>query len=241
MKQVVTIKNLSVIENNNKLLNDVSLTFFEGISTFLCGTSGSGKTLLLEAIAGKVKYEGDINCKVKTSVLFDKVIFTSNSVEDELKYLSLNFIQKQFVANFFDEAKLKVNPNHLSFKEQKILILCSALWQNAKVIFIDNLYSFLDKEDIQKFNSYFLENKITVVLVSTDIEEALNYEYMIVMDSGIVAIEGRTKQVLTEERLLKRLGIGLPFYVDLSIQLKYYNLIDKIYLNKEELTKKLWK
>ena len=136
---------------------------------------------------------------------------------------------------------MKINPNNLSFKEQKILVLCSALWQNPKTIFIDNLYSFLDNETINIFTTYFAENKITIVLVSTNIEEALNYKYMIVMDHGIVAIEGKTEQVLREEKILKRLGIGLPFYVDLSIQLKYYNLIDKIYLSKEELTKKLWK
>ena len=64
---------------------------------------------------------------------------------------------------------------------------------------------------------------------------------MIILNGGNVAIEGKTMQVLKEEKLLKRLGIGLPFYIDVSLQLNLYNLIDKIYLNKEELADALWK
>lgn len=241
MKKAIQINNLSVKKNNKLLLQNISLTFFQGVSCFLCGTSGSGKTLLLEAIANKIKYEGHIDTFSKVVVLFDKLSFTSNSVEDELKYLSLNSVQQQFISNFFDENKLSSSPNDLSFKEKKILILCSLLCKNPQIVFIDNLFSFLDDDTIKKFDTYFKKNKITVVLVSTNIEEALKYKYMIVMNDGMVAIEGQTEQVLKEEKILKRLGIGLPFYVDLSIQLKYYNLIDEIYLTKEELTDKLWK
>lgn len=241
MKKVVEVKNLSVEINDKNILNNVTLNFFEGVHTFLCGTSASGKTMLLKAINQQVEYLGEVNCSEKVSIIYDKLNFTSNSVEDELKFLSLSPLQKEFIANFFDEQTLKINPNNLSFYEQKLLILCSAIYQNPKIVFIDNLYSFLKKDDIKKFNKYFTKNKITVVLVSNDIEESLNYKYMIVMDKGIVAIEGKTEQVLKEEKILKRLGIGLPFYVDLSTQLQYYNLLDKVYLNKKELVDKLWK
>lgn len=241
MKKVVKVENLNLDLNNSCFFKDLSLSFFEGISTFLCGTNGSGKTLLLKSIAKKIKYQGEIKCFKKTVVVFDKYYFTTNSVEDELKFLSLSHLQKKFVLNFFEEATLDLNPNNLSFYQQKLLLLCSCLYKNPKVIFIDNLYSFLEKRDIQKFNDYFKENNITVILVSNDIEQALNYEYMIVMNQGMIAIEGRTEQVLKEEKILKRLGIGLPFYVDLSTQLQYYNLINKVYLTKEELVGKLWK
>lgn len=241
MKKVVEIKNLSVDLDGKKILNSVTLTFFSGVHTFLCGTSASGKTILLKAINQQVNYSGEVNCLEKVSIVVDKLNFTTNSVEDELKFLSLSPLQKEFIANFFDEQTLKINPNMLSFYKQKLLILCSIIYQNPKILFIDNLFSFLKKDDIKKFNKYFTKNKITVVLVSNNIEEALNYKYMIVMDKGIVAIEGKTDQVLKEEKILKRLGIGLPFYVDLSTQLQCYNLIDRIYLNKKELVDKLWK
>ena len=240
MKEVVVIKDLN-IENNRFSLENISLTFYEGVNVFLCGTSGSGKTLLLKAIQKKVKYQGEINCYIKPVVLFDKSYFATSLVEDEMRYVLLNEEQKELVDNFFDRRLLKTNPNELSFYQKKLLILCSSLYLNSKIIFIDNLFSFFKQEDIKKFREYFSKCNITVVVVSTNIEEALNYDYMIVLSNGVVAIEGKTLQVLKEERLLKRLGTGIPFYVDISIQLKYYNLLDKIYVNKEDLKEKLWK
>jgi energy-coupling factor transporter ATP-binding protein EcfA2 len=241
MKKAVIIDNVNYSYNGEDILKNISLNFYSGINTFICGTCGSGKTMLLRAIDDSIKYSGSINCCVKTVVLFDKSNFFANSVEDELKYLILNDSQKKFVQMFFNKKDLKQNPNNLSFRLQKILILCSSLCSNPKIIFIDNLFSFLSLDDVNKFIDFFKKNNITIVSVSNNIEEALLYDYMIVLDKGIVAIEGKTNQVLQEEKLLKRLGIGLPFYVDLCIQLKLYGLIDKVYLSKEELVSKLWK
>lgn len=240
MKKVVTIQNLTIDYKPKKILDSIFLNFFSGISTFLCGTSGSGKTLLLKAIANEIKYEGKICTYGNVIVLLDRNNFSTNSVEEEIRYLQLNPVQKEFVSLFFDMSLLKENPNALSNKMKKILLLCSCFYQNPDMVFIDNLYSFLNEKEIKKFNVFFKKQHITVVLVSTDIEQALQFKYMIVLDQGKVAIEGKTDQVLLEEKILKRLGVGLPFYVDLSLQLKYYNLVDKICLSKEELVKELW-
>jgi hypothetical protein len=59
--------------------------------------------------------------------------------------------------------------------------------------------------------------------------------------NGINAIDGKTLDVLKNEKILKRLGFSLPFMLDLSIQLELYGLINKTYLNKEGLVKNLWK
>lgn len=240
MGKAVIVHNLTIMKEKRKLLDGISLTFFKGLPTFLCGSCDSGKTLLLKSIAEEIEYEGKIQSFCKIVIIFDNSIFLSNTVEEELRYLLLTPEQKNFVSLFFEDSELKLNPNELSCKKKKLLLLCSFLWQNPEIVFIDNLYSFLEQEDIQKFTDYFQKHHITVNLVSNDIEQALHFKYMIVLDNGKVAMEGKTNQVLQEEKILKRLGIGLPFYVDLSIQLKYYNLIDKVYLNKEELVKKLW-
>ena len=50
----------------------------------------------------------------------------------------------------------------------------------------------------------------------------------------------KKKDVVKEETILKRLGYELPFYVDLSIQLKLYGLIDNICYSSEELEDSLW-
>ena len=54
-------------------------------------------------------------------------------------------------------------------------------------------------------------------------------------------IEGNTQAVLEEERIIKKLGFNLPFIVELSSGLKYYNIVDKIYYDLESLVNYLWK
>ena len=39
---------------------------------------------------------------------------------------------------------------------------------------------------------------------------------------------------------IKKIGLDLPFIVDLSIKLKYYGLVNKIYFNMEELIGAIW-
>ena len=54
-------------------------------------------------------------------------------------------------------------------------------------------------------------------------------------------MEGKKEAVLQEEKILKKLGFSLPFIVELSKGLKYYQVVDKIYFNNVELVNDLWK
>ena len=62
-----------------------------------------------------------------------------------------------------------------------------------------------------------------------------------VLKNQRIAMEGKTASVLKEEKMLKTLGYSLPFYVNMSIQLGYYGLLNQICYSKEELESALWK
>ena len=53
-------------------------------------------------------------------------------------------------------------------------------------------------------------------------------------------LEGNKEVVLKNEKLLKKLGFGVPFVVDLSIQLMYYDILDKVYFDVDNLLEALW-
>ncbi len=241
MKKLIELKDLKVENQNNKILDGITLSIYEGVNTYICGTPSSGKTSLLKAIAGNVKYKGHIlkNCKIE--VVLDVCEFTKNTILEELDYDTLEKNQKKMISKFMTKTILKRNPKEVEEKWQKLLLICQALLREPNLIFVDSLFCFLDKKTLDKVYAYAKKNKITIVNVSTNIEESLDYAYMFVLDKGRIAIEGKALQVLEQEKLLKRLGIGLPFYVDLSIQLRLYGLIDKICLSKEELAGALWK
>lgn len=67
---MLTVKNLSVSYPNNPVLNDLNFVLKPGDFLAVLGKNGSGKTTLLRAIAGNVKYTGEIryNDKVLTKL-----------------------------------------------------------------------------------------------------------------------------------------------------------------------------
>ena len=95
-------------------------------------------------------------------------------------------------------------------------------------------------KNLQEDFKYLKKNNILFINVTNDIENSLYTKNLIVYDKEKILIEGNTLAVLKKEKLLKRIGLQLPFYVELSILLKDYNLIDKIYLDKESLKSALW-
>ena len=241
MKKLIEIKDLTIEKDTYKLLQSLSLDIYEGVNTFICGTCGSGKTLLLKAIAGQVKYKGHIVKNAKIEVVFDKNEFINHTILEELNYEKLDDNQKKIVNKFISKSTLNKKINEVDIQNKKMVLICKSLINYPELLFVDNLFSYLNNKNLQKIYAYAKKNHITLVNVSTNIEDALNYDYMVVLNQGSVAIEGKTLQVLEQEKILKRLGIGLPFYVDLSIQLRLYGLIGHICLSKEELVCELWK
>jgi hypothetical protein len=108
-----------------------------------------------------------------------------------------------------------------------------------KVIFF-NVLNNLDKVELDKLFNYLKEKDIKYINIANNLELCLYTNYLIVMDEKNILIEGSTIEVLKNDKLLKRLGFELPFIVELSLLLKDYNLIDKIYLDYKELEGALW-
>ena len=54
-------------------------------------------------------------------------------------------------------------------------------------------------------------------------------------------MEGLPNVVVKEDTLLNRLGISLPFMVDLSLKLEFYELIDHVEMDINRLVNDLWK
>ena len=109
-----------------------------------------------------------------------------------------------------------------------------------EVLVIDDLSRVFNYEDRVKIFSYLKSLGIKILYCTSDVEDIVNFSYTIVLANKIVAMEGKTPLILKEEKLMKLLGYSLPFYVNLSTQLKYYGLLNNICYSKEELGDNLW-
>ncbi len=117
--------------------------------------------------------------------------------------------------------------------------LMEDLLKYSQVIFWHSLNN-KGEEEIKKIYQFLNNNQIDFINVTNNSEEALLTNYLIIYDRDKILIEGNTLEVLKEEKLLKRLGISLPFMVELSLLLKDYDLIKDIYLDYEKLEGALW-
>ncbi|MBQ8902080.1 MAG: hypothetical protein IJY87_03310 [Bacilli bacterium] len=112
--------------------------------------------------------------------------------------------------------------------------------EKKKVVFF-NILNNLSEKELKKLFKYLKDNNILFINVTNDVELCLYTDYLIVYDKSKILMEGSTLEVLKNEKLFKRLGLNLPFIVELSLLLKDYNLVDDIYIDKESLADKLWK
>lgn len=110
---------------------------------------------------------------------------------------------------------------------------------NKQVIFNETLYGLKLDEKAEIFKLLKKQN-ISYINVTSNVEDALYSDYVIVYDQNKKVLEGNKNEVLKEEKTLKRLGYGLPFVVDLSIQLNYYDIFNKVYYDLDELVRALW-
>ncbi len=261
MNKIIEFKNTNFAYNNTNSFNDFNMEIFEGDVITLIGPSGSGKSTLLKMICKKLpndsiffkgksikEYPLDIIRK-NIVVIFD-VEVEENTVYGELKrfLLKLNFNPSQIeekiqrIDKIFNiEKLLNIDIANLTDEELALVKILRYLIIEPEFLAIDNMLSRLSKENIKKFFDYIKQQKITLLNVTNELEEALYGNKIYVLENFVLILEGSTMSVLKTDTLLKRLGFRLPFAVDLSIELGHYEVLKKIITDKEKLVNALWK
>lgn len=194
----------------------------------------------------KIKFVVNIN-EVNTTIIgttqSGKTTLGKQLEELGFYYLSANNLKELQ----FDIDKIKTFLNidsYLETTDRQSLVLANIIElinNGIKKIVFDDILTYVDFNVRKQLLKTLISQGIRIVNITMDIEDTLFTDYLIVMFNKQVALEGQTLEVLKEEKLLKRMGLSLPFMIDLSIQLQYYGLVDKIYLDKEELVSELWK
>ena len=91
---------------------------------------------------------------------------------------------------------------------------------------------------LQKLNK---EWGITIVMSTTKLEEAVTADYIYIINNGNIALSGKPLDVLKDDNVINKLGLSMPFMIDLSIKLKDYDLVDDVILDMEGMVDLLWK
>lgn len=261
MEKMIEFRNTNFAYNNTNAFVDFNMEILTGDIVTLIGTPASGKSTLLKMMCNKLPndtlyYKGtnikscDINeLKRNLIVVFD-IPITSSTVKGELhrfiSKLSVNSLEIEEEIKELDKAFgifriLDLDPKILSSEERALVKILRYLIIKPAFLAIDNLTTELSPIDQKKLFDFVKKNKITFLNVTNDLELSLYGNKLYVLENFVLILEGSTLSVLKTDTLLKRLGFKLPFAVELSIELNHYDVLNKIYTDKEKLVNALWK
>ena len=210
MSKYLKINDYNLIANSKILIKNFHLDF-KGI-TIMLGASASGKTLLLKDFS-----QSTLDTDGKVEFFFGKTLHKNNPISSY--NIELQNLYKYLTMNHENE-------------KQK-LALIEVLSRNPDFLFIDDLD--WTQNDLALLFMYTNKKNISVFYATSDINKTVFADYLIVLSDNKIAIEGETSLVYNEEKLMKLLGFNLPFYINMSRQLRYYGIIDKICFTKKEL------
>lgn len=145
----------------------------------------------------------------------------------------VNNANKAFFENFESYKVLDTMEGFDAIKMQVEVFL-------SKRIVFNEMWYYLSKEEKSELLEILKRRNVSFVNITSNVEDVIYSDYVIVYDDDKKILEGNKEMVLRNEKLLKRLGYGIPFVVDLSIQLNYYDIFDTVYYDMDKLTEALW-
>lgn len=192
---MIKIDNLTVKYGKKTVYENFSLEIGERGVTCVLGESGCGKTTLLNAVAGLIKYVGTVS-PVAVSYVFQSPRLVPNlTAEGNLRLVGA---EKQAAEAMLEKVglgdKLKAYPASLSGGEAQRVSLVRAFLKKADLLLMDEPFSSLDLKTkisiMELFKELQEEEGKSVLFVTHDIDEALYLsDRIIVMRGGKVALD----------------------------------------------------
>lgn len=266
---IITIKDLTFRYRNKFIFDKFNLNIERGTWVTIAGPNGSGKTTLVKLLAGLEKnyssikiFNKPLNKKNLVSIrkdvgyVFDVPdnFFACETVEDELAFslenlavfpstIKMKIKQISDLLNLND--LLKKNPYSLSGGEKQKLLLGCALMLEPRIIILDESLMMIDINERKKIfkilKDYCITKKVTILSFTHDLEQAEYSDRLIVLNEGKIIIDGPFPEVFEEENVMRKMGIEVPFEIELSQKLKVLGLTDDLYMDIGKLVKNLWK
>ncbi|WP_315831882.1 ABC transporter ATP-binding protein [Bradyrhizobium prioriisuperbiae] len=200
----LTVRGLSKTFRASAVYRDFSIDLPMGKFISIFGPNGCGKSTLINMIsglmpmdAGEVLYDGRTIRETRTSYVFQnyrEALFpwmrAIDNIHYPLKILKVDRKERQrrvdkLLAEFDVPFDLNDYPYTLSGGQQQTVSILRALVTDPEVLFLDEPFSALDYEMTlfmrERLQSIFMKRKMTMLLVSHDLEEAIQLADKVVL------------------------------------------------------------
>ncbi len=136
--------------------------------------------------------------------------------------------------------KRRFSPNKLSGGQKQRVSIAGVLAMRPKILILDEPTAMLDpegrREVLEAVHSLNRREKITVILITHDMEEAVDADRIYVMDGGRIALTGTPREVFAQAEQLAAIGLTVPMTVAVAGLLRQEGLaVEGTPLTQEEL------
>ena len=235
---------------NTRALRGVDVTIERGSFVVILGHNGSGKSTLAKTFnavllpsGGKVYVEGMdtmdesllLEIRRRVGMVFqnpDNQI-VANVVEEDVAFAPENLgVPSAEIRKRVDDALeavgmtqfVKHAPHLLSGGQKQRVAIAGVIALQPKCIVLDEPTAMLDpsgrREVIDTATKLCREQGITVVLITHHMNEAEHADRVIVMNDGLVVMDGKPREVFTRKKELEDIGLAVPDTVSLLFSLR---------------------
>ncbi len=237
-------------EQKDIVLKDFNLQLQRGSFTVVLGHNGSGKSTLAKLLNGLYKptngevlvdgistadEENEIEIKRKVGLVFQNPDnqLVASIVEEDVAFGPENLGHApELIRQEVDEALKAVDmyefrkstPHRLSGGQKQRVAIAGIIAMKPDCIVLDEPTAMLDPkgrtEIISTIKKLNRENGITIVLITHFMEEAVDADRVIVMDSGKIVADSIPNEIFCNIKLLKEVGLDVPQTTELLYRLK---------------------
>ena len=232
----IEFKNVSLVINDNKVLDNISFVINAGESLGVIGSTGSGKSMivylllgLFEATSGEILIDG-INIKeinkrylrekisaiMQESELFNMSIFenvkiTNDKIDDKSIFnaTKVSSIHDE-ILNFSSKYETIVidNGGNLSGGQKQRISIARGLLKPFEVLILDDSLSAVDMNTDLKINNALksMDKKFTSIFISHRISTITNCDIIIVMDEGKIVESGKHNDLIMKNGIYSKIN-----------------------------------
>jgi len=241
---------LGEIESSYQALAQMDLSINKGDFIVILGHNGSGKSTFAKHInALLLPSEGTLfvdgidtsdvtklwELRKKAGMVFqnpdNQIVATI--VEEDVAFGPENLgVEATKIRFYVDQALSTVemteyakhSPNKLSGGQKQRVAIAGVLAMHPECIVLDEPTAMLDpsgrKEVIDTIHELNKTEGITIILITHYMEEAIDADYIFIMDHGKVAFEGKPREVFSQVERMRQVGLDVPPTVELAFLLE---------------------
>ncbi len=229
-KEKLRFQNVNFKYKKTNVLNNLNLTIEKGKCYAIAGSSGNGKSTLINLILrffepteGNIFIDNVLINRINIFDLRENICYISqdnflfndslgnnisvgnlNSTETEIQLASNKVNLNKITKQFNKELSLKVGDKgvNLSGGEKQRIALARAFLKDASILILDEAFSSLDSESEREILLSLKEKftNSTILIISHRISTIKEVDEIIYINNGIVVEQGKHEELLSNKR-----------------------------------------